>query len=199
MTRRWTEEEGRALFDGIGSFGWSVLERRTGHSRREIWDRVRREFGGGGITRGSYSLSEAVTETGYSRTQLRRAAKALNQRWPRTAKGGNYLLTGEQLEDLVAWLQQGFWSQKHHLYRCGDCGTQSRSHFSNGLCLRCYRRVGRFCRKIGLICSADAILAQLESRLVKPKIQSFTFYVVYQRLKVGKFSSLEEMRRVLES
>lgn len=146
-TRRWTEEQRRALLDGIGSFGWSVLENRTQHTRPEIREKIRREFGGGGITRGSYSLAQAMLETGYSRSQLDRAAEALNQRWQRTARRGDYLITVEQIEDMVVWLQNDFWSKKHHLYNCEECGSSERRHFSGGLCQPCYRRFQRHVQK----------------------------------------------------
>lgn len=145
---KWTTKQERALLDGIGSFGWSVLERRTGHTRNAIWAKVQRDLGGGGITRGSYSLAQAMEETGYSRTQFERAASALNQRWQRTARGGNYLITAEQIEDIAHWLAQDFWCVRHRLYGCGNCATTSRPHHAGGLCRVCYHRAARFTRRV---------------------------------------------------
>jgi hypothetical protein len=105
--------------------------------------KVLHSFGGGGITRGSYSLAEAMAETGYSRSQFLRARAALTQRWQRTARGGQYLITAEQLEEMAVWLAQDFWCRKHHLYKCADCASDARPHWSGGLCRPCYRRLSK--------------------------------------------------------
>ena len=162
--QRWTPKQLKELLDGIGSFGWQVLQRRTGaRSRPAITQKIKREFGGGGITRGSYSLEQAMAETGYARTQLIRAAKALNQRWPRTSKGGNYLITEVQLEEMAAWLSQDYWARKQHLYACLDCGTRVRPHRGGGLCAACYSHNRRLAAAVGMSFRPDE-KARLPSR-----------------------------------
>lgn len=191
--RRWNDSAGRFLLDAIGSFGWSVLERKSAHTKTQIQDFVRYHFGGGGITRGSYSLAQAMVETGYSRSQFARAAKALNQRWLRTARGGNFLITAEQLEDMAAWLKQDFWCPKHHLYKCIDCATTERPHFSMGMCVRCYRRVERYMRALGLeTFSAANILALLD--LLRPDAVPED---VRSRLEAGRCPPLEQIKKVV--
>lgn len=191
MKERWTKEEERALLDGIGSFGWQALIRRSGHSRRAIWDKIRHLFGGGGITRGSYSIRQAMEETGYSLSQLERAASALNQRWQRTAKGGNFLISAEQLEDLANWLVDDFWSVGHRLYSCPGCNATTRekgvkgSHFSNGLCRNCYRATTRYMKlKLGIKTTPQALLEHLQNP--PPPIRS--------RLEGGRLLPLKELK-----
>lgn len=155
--RRWTDKERKVLFDGIGSLGWSTLERRTGRTRAAIWAQVRRHYGGGGITRGCYSLAQAIQETGYSASQLRRASTALNQRWARTSGTGNYLIQAEQLEECAAWLLLDFWSVQHRLYCCVGCATTQRPHHSKGLCCACYRRTTRYMAEQGIDLTAQMV------------------------------------------
>lgn len=145
---RWTSDRLKVLFDGVGSFGWRTLERRTGATRNAIWKAIQRYYGGGGITRGTYSLSQAMAETGYASTQLRRAARALGQRWNRTGKGSvhHFLITGEQLEEMAAWLKVDYWAIGLKLYGCTNCGTNEAPHHRVGMCRPCYFR----CRRIAI-------------------------------------------------
>lgn len=153
----WSKSDKRVLFDSIGVQGWSVVQRKTGgRSKDAVRAVMRREYGSGGITRGSYQLSEAERETGYSSTQLRRAADALNLRWKRSARGGNYLITGDQLEEMAGWLAHDYWSTKLKLYACHECGEREREHFARGFCVACYRRLARQAKRWGLpFCAAE--------------------------------------------
>lgn len=167
MAERWTPKQLQGLLDGIGSFGWTVLRKRVGQSRpaddcrrttHAIRAKVRREFGGGGITRGTYSLNQVSEETGYHRTQLKRAMQALGQRWTRTARRGDYLISAEQVEEMVTWLQHDFWSPRHELYCCLRCGTSTQTHYCFGLCERCYRKMRRYSESKALQFTAKALL-----------------------------------------
>lgn len=194
--RFWTEKQTKALLDGIGAFGWAALKRKTGHSEREIWDKVRREFGGGGITRGSYSLSQAQEETGYARSQLERAAAALNQRWQRTSKRGNYLITAEQLEDLANWLAQDFWCRKFHLYNCVQCGKSVFPHYSLGYCKPCHSVLRRYVlTTIKVPFTSVGIKSYVDTK--EPPEQDRLFYqLVLERLNAGRGVSIEQLEKV---
>lgn len=166
MAERWTPQQTKGLLDGVGSFGWTVLQKRAGHSvptdaeyrsRDAVRAKMRREFSGG-ITRGSYSLEQVCEETGYHRTQLKRAMKALGQRWTRTGRGGTFLISAEQVEEMVAWLAHDFWSIQHGLYCCLRCGTESKPHRCMGLCGRCYRKLRRYAKKLGLLFTTRGLL-----------------------------------------
>lgn len=160
MARRWTEDEKRAVFDGVGTQGWSVLQRRAGDSYAEPHlppgrsvEAVRRQIRrmcDSGARRGSISLHKLAQVTGYHPSQLRRARKALNQAWQRMSKRGCYLISEEQVMDLIAWLLHDFWQAKHRLYCCVWCSTSERPHRSGGLCGRCFYRYRRKCLENGL-------------------------------------------------
>ena len=90
MANRWELKALKALFNGIGAFGLSWFQRKSGksydwpnapvvRSRDAIYAKIRREYGGGGLTRGVYSRGALVLVTGYDRRQLERAQVALNQ------------------------------------------------------------------------------------------------------------------------
>lgn len=155
----WTAEQLRALLDGVGGFGWQVLQRRTCRSKAAIEAKIFREYGGGGITRGSYSLSQVCDETGYHSSQLKRAQRALKQRWIRTARGGDFLISPEQVEEMVTWLGHDYWSIKHELYGCTRCGTDSRPHKRMGLCDRCFTWVSYRLIRLKLPASRTKLLA----------------------------------------
>lgn len=160
----WTVEQKKFLRDSVGISGWSVLQKKCGgRSKQAVLHMVRRQFGGGGVTRGSYQLLEAMRETGYSRSQFLRAGRALNQRWMRTKRRGDYLITGEQLEDMVSWLRHDYWSKPLEIYCCLQCGTVDRPHYTFGLCRRCHGRLGRFARRSGLPWAAKTLLEHVES------------------------------------
>lgn len=195
--KKWEPEEVKVLLDDIGSFGWKALERRSKHSKTEIWAKVNREFGGGGITRGSYSLSQAMDETGYARSQFIRASKALNQRWLRTAKGGNYLITAEQLEDMVFWLKDDFWSAKHHLYGCMQCEGSKDRHYAIGLCFKCYHKVKRYVKRTFKIrFTTEYILKRLDSSFTEGSTVIPFLEQIRNRLKLGKCPPIKDLEKV---
>lgn len=162
--RRWTPRESKVLLNGIGVYGHDWLVRNTdGRSPKAVARRIQREFGtGGGVCRGTYSLAELAALTGYTRRQLQRAGRALGQRWARTARGGNHLITDDQLGQLIEWLGTDYWSAKLRLYGCVECGTDRRPHFCVGRCKRCYKRGRTYARALGLVFGVAWLGARVE-------------------------------------
>ena len=191
---KWTKAEEKALLDGVGYVGWKQLIRKCGgRSKEAISKKTLRAFGTEGITRGAYSLAQAQEETGYSRTQLIRASKALNQRWARTAKGGSYLINAEQLEDLVIWLRHDYWCKPLELYGCVDCGTSTKPHYSFGACLSCYKRLKRYAHKLGLPFTAESLLALLKGLRLDMKMGR-----IHHFLKMGRAPRKAELEALWE-
>jgi hypothetical protein len=161
MANRWDKQSDMALLQGIGAYGLSWFQARSGRSydhanappQRSIaalYGRARRLFGPGGFTRGTYTLHGASISTGYTREQLRRAASALNQKWKRLRRRGAYIITEEQLEDICEWLKHDYWCKPLQLYACVWCGTSATSPAGMGLCSRCYHRYRRRAVSLGL-------------------------------------------------
>ena len=151
MARRWSRHETQAFLDGIGTAGIAWLRRRGGaaygwphapkeRSRAAVYQKARRLYGGGGVTRGAYSVRAACRLSGYDRSHLRRAQLALAQKWRRTTPGGRYLIYEDQLDDVLAWLAHDYWSKRHRLHVCLWCGLGVRPHKAAGLCVRCCDR-----------------------------------------------------------
>ena len=206
MGRRWTKTEEKHLLDGVGAFGWSVLRRKCSssdpkgpkRSKKAIQQKIYREYKGGGITRGSYSLREVEELTGYHRTQLRRAARALTQRWARTAKGGNYLISAEQVDDITDWLSTDYWCVRLELYGCERCGTRTQVHFRFGLCSRCYSFLKYRATKLGLPFSKTA----LQKHLLELRKQVSDFRrldIVLARINSGKAPLFGDLLRIKQS
>ena len=138
------------------------------------------------------------TETGYHATQLRRAAKALNQRWVRTANGGTYLITAEQLEECVVWLSHDYWCSSLELYGCTKCGTDTRPHRQGGLCLPCFRKMTRYARKLGLPYSAQKLVDLVHvQRTLRPK-HARMLDSLQAKLSLGKLLDSESLRLLSE-
>lgn len=148
------------MFSGVGICGWSMLQRKAGDSYddpslppgRSI-EAVRRQVRrmcGSGVRRGAISLRKLAEVSRYHPSQLLRARKALNQSWQRMSKRGTYLISEDQVMDLMAWLLHDFWNAKHRLYGCAWCATSSRPHRLGGLCGRCYWRYRRRCLANGI-------------------------------------------------
>jgi len=148
--RRWTKAEEMALFNGVSISGVSWFARHTGRTIDAVYAKLRHEYGPGGLTRGAYTLFELYKRTGYSRCQFERARLALNQKWKRLGPRGAHLITEEQQEEMVAWLQHDYWSARLRRYTCVWCSTTSRPAKGLGLCGKCYYRYRRFCEKHGI-------------------------------------------------
>jgi hypothetical protein len=194
MSRRWTKKETYALLQGASIYGQSWFTRRIPRSLSAIRAKAQRLYSGG-LSRGSMSLAEASRRTGYHVTQLRRAQEATRQKWKRTSASGTYLIHEDQLEELVDWLAQDYWSAVHRLYGCIWCSTSRRDHYAAGLCRRCYARHVARLRRAGWPRELDRLRVQVEaagiedSRLLGSAIESF---------RRGRVPDERVMLRVLE-
>lgn len=170
MARRWKESSVRALFNGIGAYGFAWFQRKAGQphpwpqerSIDAIVSKIRREYGGGGITRGVYTVNQIVLSTGYEPSHLRRAQSALNQKWKRTSLRGNHLITDEQMHDILEWLKHDYWCVRKRLYGCVWCATSTRPPKGIGLCSRCFYRHRRLCAGYGIPWTVSGQLTLLE-------------------------------------
>lgn len=158
--RRWTKSEEAILWNGAGAAGLVWFVRRLRRSPAAVRAKARRLYGPGGLARGYYSVRRLIRDTGYSRTHLRRAMHALDQRWVRMSTRGAYLVTEDQRDDLVAWLRADYWSKRHRLYACAWCGQRGAPHARWGLCARCSSRYASRLRRAGLP-SGKALAGQL--------------------------------------
>lgn len=152
MGKRWTKKEEQVLLQGAGVYGVGWFQLRVGdsyewegapagRSAAALYSKARRLYGGGGLTRGAYSLRAVALKSGYSYSQIRRAMEALGQKWKRTRNTrGSYLIYEEQVDDLMEWLKKDCWAKSSRLYCCAWCSTESRPHKAVGLCVRCYAR-----------------------------------------------------------
>lgn len=138
LPSRWTREQLRVLTTSVGSFGLDYTVRNTGRSAPGVYWQIRHQWGGGGIGRGTKSLTQVVKDTGYDRRQLIRAGLALGQRWQRTSRHGRIMLGDDQVEALGLWLRHDYWCGRLHLYACVDCGRRDRPPRALGLCTSCY-------------------------------------------------------------
>jgi len=155
VARRWTKQEARQLLLGAGAFGISWLQAQTGpghdwpnapehRSYQAIKDKAR-HMGLGGFTRGAMSLAGMIRATGYTKTQLCRAMGALAQKWKRTGPQGDYLITDDQIDEIIEWLRHDFWCKCKHLYACLWCSGQRRPHRAMGLCESCFWKHRKLC------------------------------------------------------
>lgn len=153
--QRWSKAETKALLDGLGAYGldWFVRRTKSGNkwavtphrSVAAVYAKILQEYGPGGLTRGAYTLNAVIEYSGYSRTQILRAQKALKQKWRRTSARGSYLISDEQLEDILEWLKHDYWCSQKRLYACVWCTGEAKRHYALGLCNACYFRYRRFC------------------------------------------------------
>lgn len=150
-----------ALTDGAGRLSMDWLRRKAGQphdwpnaptkrSRKAIYNQAHRTHGQGGLTRGTYTLSHLIESTGYSRSHILRAQRALNQQWRRLAPSGSWLVTEDQTEEIINWLKTDHWSKAKRVDGCLWCSTDTAPHTALGLCRRCYLRYRVTCRHLGL-------------------------------------------------
>ncbi len=159
--KSWSKKEVLDLWNAVGSYSLAWIRRHTEQpflfpnapavrSRKAVYNKVHRELGPGGLTRGAWTLYRMEKYTGYNRSQLLRAQHALRQRWQRLGPGGWYLITQEQLEEIIGWLVHDYWGRKHRLYGCAWCTTETIPLKGSGLCQRCFWKHRRLCLRLGL-------------------------------------------------
>lgn len=145
----WTAQQEKTLLDNVSIAGVSWLTRRTGRSRGAIYAKLRRACGGGGLTRGAYTLRRMLLLLQYDRKQVRRAQAALGQKWKRLGPRGAHIITDEQMWELATWLAHDYWAPGCRRYSCVLCDSAEREHKARGLCVVCYYRYAARCRRIG--------------------------------------------------
>ncbi len=171
--RAWTKKEDRALMDGIGVFSIAWFRKQAGRtgsyqsapyrSRDAIYRHARKLIGPGGLKRGTHSLRQASLETGYNRAQIIRAQQALGQKWKRLSPRGDYLITFEQLDEIVGWLRTGYWCVELRLYGCVNCGDDRKPTRGNGQCPKCYWRLRNLAKKSGIPTRLSLLRAFVQS------------------------------------
>ena len=164
--KRWSRREDAELLRAVGNFGYQkMLRRLDGRSLGSLRARGRRLWGSASLSRGSKSLIRLVEETGYARSQLRRAERALGQRWPRTSPTGRYVVSDDLVDDMVAWLAHDYWAKSLELYACIECGRKDRPHRSIGLCSPDYYAWRRLARVYRLPAAPGRLLRLLPEEL----------------------------------
>lgn len=193
MGKRWTKDQTLALLNHMGVAGAAKLRRAVGGSRSEkaIASKAWREYETSSLTRGTYSLRGLCAETGYDKTQLHRAQRALRQRWHRTRAGGNYMISLAQMDELTEWLKTDYWAAGFALYGCLWCTSESRPHRQLGLCGRCYYQYRRRCLSMGLP-TVQADLAQ-HIETYRDRIDCATLDSMAERLRQGMALSKRQM------
>lgn len=159
MAKPWSRDAVRKLIDGVGTYGIRHFQRAANapgdwpgaiRSRKAVYAAARRHCGRGGLTRGVFTLRRFIEQTGYDRSQLLRARRALGQKWRRLGRGGSYLITEDQATEILEWLKHDYWAPTKRLYRCLGCEDLVRPHYALGLCLSCYGAYRRHCRRLSL-------------------------------------------------
>jgi hypothetical protein len=200
-TPRWSRKQKQNLLLGIGAYGLDWLRRKAGERTRDaLYGQIRRSCGGGGLTRGNYTLAEAAEATGYNREQLERAGNALAQRWARTSRTGPFMLSEEQIEQLTAWLKQDYWCGRLRLYGCLRCGTVRQRHRALGLCTRCYWTVRRVAVGASLPFGASALAARVKALLAsEPEGDDHDFLALLDARLAHRWAPLEaDLARLAE-
>lgn len=179
------------MLRSVGGAGLRGLIRASGgRSAAAIRARLHRDTGSSSLRRGSLSLRQVCLTTGYSRTQLLRARTALGQRWRRTKRGGVFLITEEQRQEIVDWLAQDYWDKDRQLYGCLWCTTTTRPPKGLGLCGRCYFRHRRECGRRGLPTALEGLWGVYKG-LDRGSISGNLLEKMEQRLRAGLALDLE--------
>lgn len=166
MPKHWTEKQEMYLTIGSSAYGieWlrtksAVLNGKKSYKRsinaiRCKAYRMRLK----GLNTGAKSLKELIETTGYSKSQLFRAQRAMNQKWLRSSKKGNYLITIDQIEELLDWLKEDYWCKSKRLYNCVYCGSHNKKHVSFGLCRNCLKVFKNICNRLNFIINQELIM-----------------------------------------
>lgn len=168
MSKRWSDRDKVVLAMTAGGVPIADISSALSVPRRPeaLRAALRREIGGG-ICRGTRSLSRVCKDTGYSRSQLFRARDDLGQTWSRTADGGRWLLDEETVSALCEKLKHDRWCKKLNLKACCGCGRDDVSHHTRGLCRRCYCASARELRRMNLPTKKALLCDALEKERLK--------------------------------
>ena len=192
----WTKVQTRELFNNVGISGVAWFMRNCGgRSVAAIYQKLSRDCGPGGLTRGAYPIHRLEKISGYAESQIRRAGKALNHKWKRLGPRGAHLITEEQMDEITTWLGHDYWSKAHKIYCCSWCTTEQHRHKALGLCVRCYPKYCRMCAQLkmptALSVQSDR-LNLLSNKLAN--VESSILYGVTTRLNSGVALELEQLR-----
>jgi hypothetical protein len=156
MANKWTKEEELSLLENIGNYGFAKIQAELNtpyfwlndsRSISAIYSKLRRMGFNGGLTRGGYTLRFITENTGYNKTHIKRAAKALRQKWKKTSSLGAYIITYDQYEEICNWLKLDYWSKLHKIHGCLWCSTHDKPHKCYGLCVDCMKVYNKFLSK----------------------------------------------------
>jgi hypothetical protein len=146
--KHWTEEQIRILRTEFYKLSDAELALKIGRTQHAIMQK-RKDLGLSRLTstlEGGFLLPEVAKEIGYSNVQIRRARGYLGQKWRRlpgsydprgkkTAKGDRYLITPEQVDELLAYFKA--WGPRG-LKACAKCNRTQYRHKARGFCEPCY-------------------------------------------------------------
>jgi hypothetical protein len=159
--RPWTEEQDRQLAFDWGVFSLDTIARRHGRTPMAIVQRAKK-LSLGAPSRGTLTVCGLAEATGYGRSQIRSAARALGivigkRTSAYVAKHRNRRYTSideEDVERIIAFLGsrpdgariraevKGAWGGPGRggpkPEGCVSCGTSERPHYAKGMCGRCY-------------------------------------------------------------
>jgi len=190
MARHWTKAEELSLLQGVGSNGLAWICRKGGRpypwsksyrSKSSVYTKLYRMSGGGGVTRGSYTLAGLIRLTGYNSSQLKRAMRALKQKWKRTSPNGSFLITEDQFEEIAAWLGLDYWSKPHRLYKCLWCHARNFQHRAYGLCEQCYKKYDNRLRQLGVNRSIRGLKEFVKGKLEGADLEKVNALLIKRR------------------
>lgn len=156
LAKPWTNKQMNCLLIGTAAYGIRWLQTNTNSCNKKKFRKKRTinalrckayRMGIKGLNGGTKNLKQLSETTGYSKTLLFRAQKAMRQKWLRSSEKGNYLITINQVEELLDWLKEDYWSKSKRLYNCVYCGNHNNPHVSWGLCKVCLQIFRKICKK----------------------------------------------------
>ena len=153
---RWTSQHVFILEWYIGHKPLHKIAKLLGRTVSSVSSKANRI--GTKSTRGQYTLRGAAEATGFDHHTLERARDELKQRWKRAnTKRGAYIITDEQLADLLAYLctpatfvsRRGYdtdrWAANVGVEKCIKCGVagsgKEEQHWAYGLCYKCFSQL----------------------------------------------------------
>lgn len=200
LKRRWTKDECRTLTMAVGAFSIDYIARNTNNrTPKAVYEKISHYLGGGGVSRGTRTERMVAEETGYTQRQIRRAGRALGQRWQRTSTTGAVMLGDDQVEAIVRWLKHDYWCPRAHVYACVTCGRSDIPAYGLGLCHSCYRHQVKIFRLSGLAFARASLLALVAALRERTPVEGRdwldAFEASLQARCVLTLRALERLRR----
>lgn len=152
MGRRWSGADVIELLSRWGSEPLSKTANNLGRTPEGCASKMLRETGSKATARGRHTLSSVAEASGYHRDTIRAAVREMKLRRIVKSDGGQWLLTDEQVERIMAELcdrgagdytsrygrRSHTWSRRHD--SCMGCEMTDRPHWSLGRCRSCYEK-----------------------------------------------------------